>query len=181
MTFKRNETPTKIMWVDLEMTGLDPLSQHIIEVAVIVTDFDFKEVASYESVVHQPDENLANADDWVNQNFGGEDGLLNKVKAADKSITDVENELIALVEEHFDEAVILGGSSIHQDRRFMRKYWPNLDKKLHYRMLDVSSWKVLMQGKFNIIFHKPEEHVAMKDIRGSMDELKYYIDKLQQM
>ena len=92
----------------------------------------------------------------------------------------VENELLAFISEHFDdsEPVLLAGNSIHQDRKFIENEWPRLNARLHYRMLDVSAWKVVFEGKYRKKFAKPESHRALEDIRGSIVELQYYLNKI---
>jgi oligoribonuclease len=93
----------------------------------------------------------------------------------------VEDELLAFIEEHFAESerVLLAGNSIHQDRKFIENEWPRLDARLHYRMLDVSAWKVVFEGKFRKKFAKPEAHRALEDIKGSIEELQYYLKKMK--
>jgi oligoribonuclease len=89
----------------------------------------------------------------------------------------VEQQLVALVNEHFgNEPAVLAGNSIHNDRKFIAKWWPSLDLKLHYRMLDVSAWKVFMQGKYGIAFEKKEIHRAFDDIQASIAELQHYLE-----
>jgi oligoribonuclease len=106
-------------------------------------------------------------DALVAQNAGGKDSQV------------VERELLAFIDEHFDseKPVILAGNSIHQDRKFIDNEWPRLSKKLHYRMLDVSAWKLVFEGKYRKKFAKPENHRALDDIRGSIEELQYYLGK----
>lgn len=172
-----NNKPTKLLWMDLEMTGLEPETDRILEVAIIITDFDFKEVDTYEAVIHQDDEVLNNMNQWAKDNLVA-NGLVEKIKSSGKDENEVAADIVKLLNKHFDEPVILAGNSIHQDRRFIRKWWPEVDEKLHYRMLDVSSFKILMQGKYGFDFKKPDEHRALEDIRGSMQELQYYLKKL---
>src|SRR6267142_486220 len=141
--------PTKLLWVDLEMTGLDPEKDVILEVAAEVTDFEFKTLANYEAIVQQPRETVV---ERMQKNIWWKDFPENRDefvrKMADGKPSDqVEQELTKLVEEHFgNEPAVLAGNSIHNDRAFIRQWWPQFDLKLHYRMLDVSAWKVLMQG-----------------------------------
>lgn len=168
----RNKLPTKLFWVDLEMTGLDPEVDKIIEVGVIVTDFDFNELETYETVIKQDLDSLT-LDPWITENMSD---LLTKVPNG-KDEQEVVAELNKICEKHFDGPVILAGNSIHQDRRFIRKWWPEFEAKLHYRMLDVSSFKVWMMGKHGTVFHKPEQHRALEDIRGSIQELKLYVEE----
>jgi oligoribonuclease len=170
----------KLLWVDLEMTGLDPQKNKIIEVAAIATDWNFKEYATFESVIHQPPTVLEHMDAWCKTQHGAS-GLTERVKASKMTEAEAEKLLIGLIDAHFngDKPVILAGNSIHMDRRFIIEAWPKLDKKLHYRMLDVSAWKVVFEGKYRKKFAKPENHRALEDIRGSMEELKYYMNKIK--
>ncbi len=176
---KNDIIPTKLLWVDLEMTGLDPARDVILEVAAEVTDFDFKTLASYESRVKHPKETVVarmRANIWWKDYPTNRDDFLNNLDDA-KSLKDVEQGLIALVEQHFGtEPAILAGNSIHNDRNFIKRWWPALDLKLHYRMLDVSSLKVLMQGKNGVIFEKKEVHRAFDDIQASIAELEHYLE-----
>lgn len=174
----------KILWVDLEMTGLDPGNDLILEVAAIATDWDFNEIATYEGIVKGEELTLnerlsTNAVFW-DANPAARDGLISQ-NAGGKDLADVEDELLAFIADHFnpDKPVLLGGNSIHMDRRFITAQWPKLDARLHYRMLDVSAWKVVFEGKFKKRFSKPEEHRALGDIRGSIMELEYYLGKLK--
>lgn len=165
------------------MTGLDPSDDVILEVAAIITDWDFKEIATYEGVVRHPDATLteklaANAGFW-DANPAARDGLIAQNEQG-KSLEQVETELIDFIDEHIeDPQVLLAGNSIHQDRQFIRSWWPLLEQRLHYRMLDVSAWKVVFEGKFRKKFAKPESHRALEDIRGSVAELKYYLGKVR--
>lgn len=178
-----NEIPTKLFWVDLEMTGLDPNKDVILEVAAEVTDFSFKTLASYEACVKHPKDHvtkLMQANVWWRDFPGNRDQFLANIVNG-KPLNEVEGELIRLVHEHFgDEPVILAGNSIHNDRGFIRRWLPALDLKLHYRMLDVSAWKVLMQGKFGVVYEKKEVHRAFDDIQASIAELQYYLDWFNQ-
>ncbi len=172
--------PKKLLWMDLEMTGLDPLNDRILEVAVIVTDWNFKEIATYEAIKKVGpalvkrqmigkfwEDNRATRDALITQNMS----------EAAKNGRVVENELLTFIDTHFtqDEPVILAGNSIHQDRRFIVNEWKRLDARLHYRMLDVTAWKVVFEGKYRKKFAKPETHRALADIRGSIEELRYYL------
>lgn len=166
--------------MDLEMTGLDADNDRILEVAVIATDWNFKEIATYDAVVHQPDSVLKNMNEWCKTQHSAS-GLVEKVKASTKSSKQVEKELLSFIDKHFvaDTPVLLAGNSIHMDRRFILKHWPKLDSRLHYRMLDVSAWKVVFEAKFAKRYVKPDKHRALEDIRGSIDELRYYLRKVK--
>lgn len=174
--------PTKLLWVDLEMTGLDAQKDVILEVAAEITDFNFKTLASYEACVRQKREVVVDRmqkNIWWKDFPENRDSFINKLDDG-KTPTEVEHELIALVESQFgDEPAILAGNSIHNDRKFIERWWPALDLKLHYRMLDVSSLKIVMQGKYGIEFEKREVHRAFDDIQASIAELQYYLEWLQ--
>ena len=170
--------PTKLLWVDLEMTGLDPRKDLILEVAVEITDFEFHTLASYESRVKQNKdivlERMQKNIWWVDFPENRND-FLSKLDDA-KTSQQVEKELIELIEENFKgEPAILSGNSIHNDRLFIKSCWPELDLKLHYRMLDVSAWKVYMQGRYDVEYDKINAHRAFDDIQASIAELQYYL------
>jgi oligoribonuclease len=176
----------KVLWVDLEMTGLDPVEDRILEVAAIATDWEFNEIATYESAVkvgpRLVERRMNIGKDFWDRNPAARDQLLEQNNSdAAKNGRTVENELLAFLDEHFEDGkpVLLAGNSIHQDRRFIINEWHRLDERLHYRMLDVTAWKVVMEGKFKKKFAKPEEHRALGDIRGSIMELKYYLGKMK--
>ena len=176
--------PKHILWVDLEMTGLDPEKDRIMEVAAIITDWNFKPIATYEAV-KQVGPALAKKrmdTPFWDENADVRQALLNQnVSVLAKNGRVVENELLAFIDEHIgaDVKVLLAGNSIHQDRRFITNEWRRLDARLHYRMLDVSAWKVVFEGKFKKKFAKPEAHRALDDIKGSIEELEYYLKKVK--
>lgn len=170
----------KLLWIDLEMTGLDPVNDRILEVAAIATDWDFKEIARLEAVKKVGPSLMKKrmvGEFW--EKYSGVRQALIAQNDTGKNGRTVENELIAFIDEHFepDERVILAGNSIHQDRKFIENEWPRLNDRLHYRMLDVSAWKVVFEGKYRKKFAKPEAHRALEDIQGSIQELKYYIKR----
>jgi oligoribonuclease len=179
----KNAVPSKLLWVDLEMTGLDAEKDVILEVAAEITDFNFKTLASYEACVKQKKEVVV---DRMQQNIwwkdfpANRDSFIQKLDDA-KPSPQVEQELCALIHEQFgDEPAVLAGNSIHNDRNFIKHWWPQLDLCLHYRMLDVSSLKILMQGKYGVPFEKKEVHRAFDDIQASIAELQFYLEWLQQ-
>jgi oligoribonuclease len=178
-----NAKTNRILWVDLEMTGLDANNDLILEIAAIVTDWDFTEIATYEGVVQHDNakllEYLAKNEFWES-NLASRDGLIAQNKDG-KSLEEIQTEILNFIAEHFeaDKPVLLAGNSIHMDRRFITAQWPLFDAKLHYRMLDVSAWKVVFDGKYGKRFAKPEEHRALGDIRGSISELQYYLGKVK--
>lgn len=171
--------PTKLLWVDLEMTGLDAQHDVILEVAAEITDFNMVTLASYEACVRQPKNVVVDRmqkNVWWASYPENRDEFVRKLDQG-KPSEQVEQELISLVEEHFGtEPAILAGNSIHNDRNFIKQWWPALDLKLHYRMLDVSSWKIFMQGRHGVEFEKKEVHRAFDDIQASIAELQYYLE-----
>lgn len=175
----KKATPTKLLWIDLEMTGLDPEQDVILEVAAEITDFDFKTIASYEATVRQSRDVVVDRmqkNVWWTEFPHNRDEFVNNLDKA-KPTEQVQQELIALLQEHFgSEPAVLAGNSIHNDRNFIKKWWPEFDLKLHYRMLDVSSFKVLMQGKYGENFEKKEVHRAFDDIQASIAELQHYLE-----
>ena len=172
----KDKQPTKLLWVDLEMTGLDPAQDKILEVAIEVTDFDFKTLASYEAVILHPDEIIDNMNDWSAKQHA-ESGLVERIKSQGRDETEVIHEVIGFITAQFaSEPAVLAGNSIHNDRSFIRECWPDVEALLHYRMLDVSSFKILMQTKFDVTFAKKEVHRAFDDIQASIAELQYYLE-----
>ena len=164
------------------MTGLDPQEDHILEVAAIATDWDFTEIARFEAV--QKIDSQLMSERMVGafwEKYASVREALMQQNETGKDSQTVEDELLAFIEEHFAESerVLLAGNSIHQDRKFIENEWPRLDARLHYRMLDVSAWKVVFEGKFRKKFAKPEAHRALEDIQGSIEELKYYLKKVR--
>jgi oligoribonuclease len=179
-----NIRPERILWMDLEMTGLSFKDDLILEVAAIVTDWDFNEIATYQGVIKNRKNLLkkritANSIFW-DQNPESRDGLLSQNNDG-RPLKKIEAELLRFIEDNFTKnvPVLLAGNSVHIDRRFILSNWPKLDARLHYRMLDVSAWKVVFDGKFGQRFLKPDAHRALDDIRGSILELKYYLSKLK--
>lgn len=175
----KKAVPTKLLWVDLEMTGLDPLEDVILEVAAEITDFDFKTLASYEAIIAQPRDLVVERmqkNNWWAEFPANRDEFVAKINTG-KPSDQVQAELIELIEQNFgDEPAVLAGNSIHNDRLFIKQWWPELDLKLHYRMLDVSAWKILMQGKYGVTFEKKEVHRAFDDIQASIAELQNYLE-----
>ena len=174
----KNVVPTKLLWVDLEMTGLDAQNDVILEVAAEITDFSFNTLASYEAIIAQPTELVTERmqkNVWWQSYPENRDEFVRKT-ASGKPLAAVEQDLIALVEMHFGaEPAVLAGNSIYNDRGFIKHWWPQLDLKLHYRMLDVSAWKVFMQGAHGVEFEKREVHRAFDDIQASIAELQHYL------
>jgi oligoribonuclease len=169
---------TKLFWIDLEMTGLDVEKEVIIEVGAVVTDLKFKVLDTYHAVVKQPQKYLDAMDDW-NTKHHRESGLTALVptgKAPDR----VEDDLIELLDIHFtDERPVLAGNSIGQDRLFIDKYFKRFSKQLHYRMLDVTSWKLIFNNLYGLQSEKTGKHRAIDDIKESIEELKFYLSHIK--
>lgn len=162
------------------MTGLDVEKEVIIEVAAIVTDLNFKELDTFETVVKQPQKYLDAMDAW-NTEHHKKSGLTAKVPFG-MDPDQVEAKLVDMVKKHFPDPKdrpVLAGNSIMQDRLFIDKYMKDLSPRLHYRMVDVSSWKVIINNKFNYVYQKANKHRALDDIRESIQELRAYCDKLK--
>jgi oligoribonuclease len=167
-----------LIWVDMEMSGLNPDQDRILEVAMIVTDPQLNTLAiAPVVVVHQPDEVLDGMDSW-NKGTHGKSGLIDKVKAS--TVTDAQASQIFL--EFLAQYVPAGkvpmcGNTVHQDRRFMQRYMPDLERFFHYRNIDVSTIKELCRRwKPEVMkgFEKRGAHTALADIEESIDELRYY-------
>ena len=167
-----------LVWLDMEMTGLDPERERIIEMAMIVTDSNLETVAeSPVWAVHQTDAVLDAMDDW-NKNTHGKSGLIERVRASTLDEAAVEAAALAFMQEYVSKRVSpMCGNSIGQDRRFMARYMPVLEAFFHYRNLDVSTLKELCkrwQPEIYRGFKKKGRHTALADIYESIDELKYY-------
>ncbi len=167
-----------LVWLDMEMTGLDPERERIIELAMIVTDSDLAIIAESPAwVVHQSDALLAAMDEW-NKNTHGRSGLIEKVRQSAQGEADVEAAALAFMQDHVPKgASPMCGNSIGQDRRFMARYMPQLEDWFLYRNLDVSTLKELCRRwKPEVAkgFVKKGEHTALADIRESIAELAYY-------
>lgn len=172
--------PTKLLWVDLEMTGLDSQNDVILEVAAEVTDFDFKTLASYEALIKHPEEKLTAMNEWAAKQHGLS-GLTERVRTQGRDEKEVVHELVGFIKAQFDdEPAVLAGNSIHNDRNFIKRWWPEVEALLHYRMLDVSALKILMQGKYGVEFEKKDVHRAFDDIQASIAELQSYLNDLKQ-
>ncbi len=163
----------KLLWLDMEMTGLDVEKERIIEIAAVITNMELCELDSYQCVVKQNKELLSKMDDW-NTRHHTASGLLEKIP---QGISEeyAEMKLIDLVKKHFKEPAVLAGNSVGQDKKFIDKYFTDLAPLIHYRILDVSSWKIIFSEKYNKRFNKQESHRALDDIRESIDEMRFYL------
>ena len=170
------------VWVDMEMSGLLPETDRILEIAMIVTDGDLNIVAEGPVlVVHQEDVVLDRMDAW-NKGTHGKSGLIDKVKASTLTEAEVEAECLAFLKQHVKSSISpMCGNTIHQDRRFMNRYMPKLEAYFHYRNIDVSTIKELCkrwQPEIAKGFSKQQAHTALADIIESVEELRYYREKL---
>ena len=178
-TTRKND---RLVWVDMEMSGLQPETDRILEIAMIVTDGDLNIVAEGPVlVVHQEDAVLDRMDAW-NKGTHGKSGLIDKVKASTLTEADVEAECLAFLRQHVKSSISpMCGNTIHQDRRFMNRYMPKLEAYFHYRNIDVSTIKELCkrwQPEVAKGFSKQQAHTALADIIESVEELRYYREKL---
>lgn len=168
----------RLVWLDMEMTGLEPEKERIIEVAVVVTEPDLTVVAEGPVlVIHQPDTILDAMDKW-NQSTHGKSGLIDRVKASTITEADAEKTLIEFLSQYVPAGKSpLCGNTVSQDRRFMYLYMPELEKFFHYRTVDVSTVKELARRwRPELLkgFAKQSKHEALADIHESIEELRYY-------
>lgn len=170
-------TPS-LLWIDLEMTGLEPDQDKIVELAAIITDWEFNEIDTIDIVIKQ-DQSLIESMLPEVKKMHTSSGLLPRITDG-VSESEAEKQLLKFIDKYFDEKpVLLAGNSIHQDRRFIRRAWPLVENRLHYRMLDVSAWKVVFMQKYNMKLTKRNAHRALDDIRGSIEELQEYLKHVQ--
>lgn len=163
-----------LLWMDFEMTGLDERVDRIVEVAARITDYDFNTLEDYHAIVNCEQSALDQMNDFVRA-MHTKSGLINEIPSG-KPIAECERELMALVAKHFGSAQpILSGNSIHVDRRFIRVELPAFHALCHYRLLDVSAWKIIFENKFNLRFPKAGKHRAIDDISESISELQHYL------
>lgn len=167
-----------LLWIDMEMSGLSPETDQVLEVAIVVTDAELNTVAEAPVlVVHQPDAVLDAMDSW-NKGTHGKSGLIDKVKASTLTEAEVENQMLAFIRQYVPERTSpMCGNSICQDRRFLARHMPKLEAFFHYRNLDVSTLKELAKRWRPGLaegFKKSSKHEALADIYESIDELKYY-------
>ncbi len=167
-----------LVWMDLEMSGLDPKTCVILEIATLITDKDLNLLAQGPTlVVHQPDNILDNMDDW-NKKHHGESGLTQAVRASKTTLSWAEEQTLNFIGQYCKEkSSPLCGNTIYQDRRFLIEYMPKLDGYLHYRLVDVSTIKELVKRWYGPEFQSPQKkqkHKALDDILETIEELKFY-------
>lgn len=174
------QSTDNLVWIDLEMTGLDVDNCRIIEIAAIITDKNLNIIAEAKPIaIHQSDEILNSMNEWCIK-VHGETGLTQRVKDSKTSLKQAEQKILEFIKEYVPyQSSPLCGNSIWQDRRFLAKHMPDIDDYCHYRMLDVTSLKLLNEYWGNgESFYKKSTHKALDDIRESINELKFYRQKL---
>jgi oligoribonuclease len=174
--------PLRMIWIDLEMTGLDTTTDHIIEIATIVTDKELNILAEGPVLaIHQPDSVLNAMDNWNRKQHGGS-GLTDRVRNSTITVEEAERQTLAFLSQWVNTRDSpMCGNSICQDRRFMAREMPKLEAYFHYRNLDVSTLKELARRWMPEVFDglkKSSTHLALDDIRESIEELKYYREKM---
>lgn len=172
------QDPNNLIWIDMEMSGLNPDTDRVLEVAIVVTTSQLEVVAEAPVlVVHQPDAVLNAMDDW-NKSTHGKSGLTERVKASILSEAEVEAQMVAFLTQHVPPKLSpICGNSVHQDRRFLVRYMPKLEDYFLYRNLDVSTLKELARRWKPEVMNgltKHGKHEALADIHESIAELKYY-------
>lgn len=172
------QDPNALIWIDMEMSGLNPETDRVLEVAIVITDAQLNIITEAPVlVVHQSDAVLDAMDNW-NQSTHKKSGLIDRVKASTLTEADVEEQMIAFLAQYVPSGVSpLCGNSVHQDRRFLVRYLPKLDSYFHYRLIDVSTLKELARRwKPEVLagMVKHGKHEALADIHESIEELRYY-------
>jgi oligoribonuclease len=172
---------SKLIWIDLEMTGLDPEKHFILEIASIVTDNRLEIVAEGPNIaINYPEETLENMEEW-SRHHHKESGLLDRAKASTYDCQSAEKKTLEFLSMHCKKGESpLCGNSVWQDRRFLIKHMPSLEEFLHYRNIDVSTIKELVRRWYASLppYQKQKPHLALSDIKESINELKYYRQKV---
>lgn len=169
----------RLFWIDLEMTGLDDQNDHILEVAIVITDIDFKPLEEYHRIVFQPPEILNRMDDFV-RGLHTKSGLVQAIPNGVR-LEQVEKEILELINRHYDkkDRIVLAGNSVGNDKRFVDRYLLQVAQRLHYRLIDVSSYKEIFRDKYQVSFQKQNTHRALEDIHESIRELSHYLSFVQ--
>lgn len=172
------QDPNSLIWIDMEMSGLNPDVDRVLEIAIVITDSNLNTVAEAPVLaLHQPDALLSAMDEW-NRSMHGKSGLIERVRASALTEAAAEEQMIAFLQRHVPPAISpMCGNSVHQDRRFLVRHLPRLEAYFHYRNLDVSTLKELARRwKPDIMagLTKHGKHEALADIYESIEELKYY-------
>jgi oligoribonuclease len=172
------QDPRHLIWIDMEMSGLNPETDRVLEVAIVVTDSQLNTVAEAPVlVVHQNDDVLDRMDDW-NKSTHAKSGLIDRVRASTLTEAQVEQRMLAFVTDHVPPKTSpMCGNSVHQDRRFLVRYMPKLEEYFLYRNLDVSTLKELVRRwRPDLVsgLMKQGKHEALADVHESIDELRYY-------
>ena len=174
-------TNGKLIWIDLEMTGLDPDKDQIVEIATLITDADLNVLAEGpDLVIYQPPVVINNMNDWCQEHFA-QSGLLNAIHDSPISLAEAEEQTLNFLKKNSpSNTALLAGNSVHIDREFLRVHMPKLAAFVHYRIIDVSTIKELALRWYpqTSPFIKVEPHRAHDDILESIDELKYYKAKV---
>lgn len=179
VTVGKNETVGNLVWLDLEMTGLDRATDVILEIACVITDGELNIIAEGPSfIIHQPEEKLATMGKWC-QDHHGKTGLTDAVRHSIISEQQAQEETFAFIKKYCPiHTGILAGNSVWQDRVFLDKYMPQITKYLHYRIIDVTTIKELVKRWYpkdkNIEYKKSDRHRALSDVYESIAELKHY-------
>lgn len=174
-----SESSERIVWIDLEMTGLDLQRDRIIEMACIITDKNLNVIAKAPSlIIKQPNNLLDSMNDWCKEHHG-KSGLVDEVKKSELTQVDAEQKMLKFVQNYTPKSACpLAGNSVHVDKMFLEKYMPNFMKHFNYRIIDVSSIKELCRRWYPSAYHtaprKALTHRALDDIQESIEELKYY-------
>lgn len=173
-----SKSDQNLVWLDCEMSGLDPEKERLLEIAVVITGPQLSpRIEGPVLVIHQSDEVLQAMDNW-NKGTHGKSGLIDKVKASQLSEAEAEEQMLAFIRRYVPKSGSpMCGNSIGQDRRFLVKYMPRLEAYFHYRNLDVSTIKELAKRwrpEIYAAFKKQQRHTALADVHESIDELAYY-------
>ena len=173
----------RLVWLDLEMTGLDPERDTILEIALVVTDAQLNLIATGPNLAIQtPTQQLQRMDAW-NRSTHQNSGLVQRARSASVTLAEAERQSLEFLKQHLrPQSSPLCGNSIHQDRRFLRAYMPKLEQFFHYRNLDVSSLKILAQMWAPAEeYNKPSAHTALSDTLASIDELRHWRQRLMKI